>query len=114
MATLPHAAPRMVRPMPNYPGVAVVKTAAIKSSMVAAALVGDTARATMLAALMGGQALTASELAARADFQIHRQRTSNQARSLMDHAARAASITGPADGDAPRASTVSPCWRISI
>src|SRR5258708_26832715 len=31
-----------------------------------AALVGDTARATMLSALMGGQALTASELAARA------------------------------------------------
>ena len=31
-----------------------------------AALVGDTTRATMLAALMGGQALTASELAARA------------------------------------------------
>ena len=31
-----------------------------------AALVGDTARATILAALMGGQALTASELAARA------------------------------------------------
>jgi len=31
-----------------------------------AALVGDTARATMLAALMGGQALTASELAAAA------------------------------------------------
>ena len=31
-----------------------------------AALVGDTARATMLAALMGGQALTASELAALA------------------------------------------------
>lgn len=31
-----------------------------------AALVGDTARATMLAALMGGQALTASELALRA------------------------------------------------
>lgn len=31
-----------------------------------AALVGDTARATMLAALMSGQALTASELAARA------------------------------------------------
>jgi len=44
---------------------------AISSRMVAAAnmvevaaLVGDTARATMLAALMGGQALTASELAA--------------------------------------------------
>jgi DNA-binding transcriptional ArsR family regulator len=31
-----------------------------------AALVGDTARVTMLSALMGGQALTASELAARA------------------------------------------------
>src|SRR3954463_15692689 len=31
-----------------------------------AALVGDTARATMMSALMGGQALTASELAARA------------------------------------------------
>jgi DNA-binding transcriptional ArsR family regulator len=31
-----------------------------------AALVGDTARATILSALMGGQALTASELAARA------------------------------------------------
>jgi hypothetical protein len=29
----------------------------------AAALVGDTARATILAALMGGQALTGSELA---------------------------------------------------
>lgn len=45
----------------------------IASGMVAAAnmvevaaLVGDTARATMLSALMGGQALTASELAARA------------------------------------------------
>jgi Helix-turn-helix domain len=33
-----------------------------------AALVGDTARATMLSALMGGQALTASELAARASI----------------------------------------------
>jgi DNA-binding transcriptional ArsR family regulator len=46
------------------------KGAAVKLPMVAAAnlvevaaLVGDTARATMLAALMGGQALTASELA---------------------------------------------------
>jgi DNA-binding transcriptional ArsR family regulator len=45
----------------------------IESCMVAAAnmvevaaLVGDTARATMLSALMGGQALTASELATRA------------------------------------------------
>ena len=33
-----------------------------------AALVGDTARATMLAALMGGQALTASELASLANI----------------------------------------------
>jgi DNA-binding transcriptional ArsR family regulator len=47
-----------------------VRIAAVKSRMVAdanmvevAALVGDTARATMLAALMGGQALTATELA---------------------------------------------------
>jgi len=53
--------------------LAGVKIVAIKSPMVAAAnmvevaaLVGDTARATMLAALMSGQALTASELAARA------------------------------------------------
>lgn len=53
--------------------LAADKTVAIKSSMVAAAnmvevaaLVGDTTRATILAALMSGQALTASELAARA------------------------------------------------
>lgn len=39
---------------------------AAASMVEVAALVGDTARATMLAALMGGQALTASELAARA------------------------------------------------
>jgi DNA-binding transcriptional ArsR family regulator len=51
---------------------------AVKSDMVAAAnmvevaaLVGDTARATMLAALMGGQALTGSELA----FLAHVSRT---------------------------------------
>jgi DNA-binding transcriptional ArsR family regulator len=50
--------------------IAGVAAAAIKCGMVAAAnmvevaaLVGDTARATMLAALMGGQALTGSELA---------------------------------------------------
>src|ERR1700691_1644844 len=50
--------------------VAARHDAAITSGMVAAAnmvevaaLVGDTARATMLAALMGGQALTGSELA---------------------------------------------------
>src|SRR5271169_1794160 len=53
--------------------LAEAKIVAIKSPMVAAAnmvevaaLVGDTARATMLAALMSGQALTASELGARA------------------------------------------------
>lgn len=40
--------------------------AAAANMVEVAALVGDTARATMLAALMGGQALTASELAARA------------------------------------------------
>jgi DNA-binding transcriptional ArsR family regulator len=39
---------------------------AAASMVEVAALVGDTARATMLAALMNGQALTASELAARA------------------------------------------------
>jgi DNA-binding transcriptional ArsR family regulator len=39
---------------------------AAASMVEVAALVGDTARATMLAALMGGQALTASELAALA------------------------------------------------
>src|ERR1700687_433548 len=50
--------------------LAAAARAKIKSHMVAAAnrvevpaLVGDTARATMLAALMGGQALTSSELA---------------------------------------------------
>src|SRR5215218_9512798 len=40
--------------------------AAAANMVEVAALVGDTARATMLSALMGGQALTASELAARA------------------------------------------------
>ena len=46
-----------------------------------AALVGDTARATMLAALMGGQSLTGSELAYLARVsRLNRQRTSHQAR----------------------------------
>ena len=40
--------------------------AAAANMVEVAALVGDTARATMLAALMGGQALTGSELAALA------------------------------------------------
>jgi DNA-binding transcriptional ArsR family regulator len=54
-----------------------------------AALVGDTARATMLAALMGGQALTASELAALA--RISRSTTSGHLGKLA--AARLLSVT---------------------
>ena len=54
-----------------------------------AALVGDTARATMLAALMGGQALTASELAALA--RISRSTTSGHLGKLA--AARLISVT---------------------
>ncbi|MGB8895121.1 MAG: helix-turn-helix transcriptional regulator [Pseudolabrys sp.] len=67
--SLERAIKKLVRPLPNYcclPGF----TATVKCRMVAAAnmveiaaLVGDTARATMLAALLGGQALTGSELA---------------------------------------------------
>src|SRR6516162_9927456 len=47
-----------------------------------AALVGDTARATMLAALMGGQALTASELAFLA--RISRPTASEHLAKLVD------------------------------
>ena len=54
-----------------------------------AALVGDTARATMLAALMGGQALTASELAALA--RISRSTASGHLGKLT--AARLLSVT---------------------
>ncbi len=46
-----------------------------------AALVGDTARATMLSALMGGQALTASELAAHA--RISRSTASGHLKKLV-------------------------------
>src|SRR5262245_57581461 len=56
--------------MPNYFRLICVTVSAIGLRMVAAAnlvevaaLVGDTARATMLNALMGGQSLTATELA---------------------------------------------------
>ena len=63
----------MVRPIPNYHRLPMARGARYAGAMVAAAnlvevaaLVGDTARATMLAALMGGQALTSSELAALA------------------------------------------------
>ncbi len=54
-----------------------------------AALVGDTARATMLAALMGGQALTASELAALA--RISRSTASGHLGKLLG--ARLLSVT---------------------
>src|SRR5207237_8921342 len=61
---------RTVRPMPNCFSIDMLPVSAIGLRMVAAAnlvevaaLVGDTARATMLAALMGGQSLTATELA---------------------------------------------------
>src|SRR4051794_36470394 len=47
-----------------------------------AALVGDTARATMLAALMGGQALTATELAYLA--RVSRPTASEHLRKLVD------------------------------
>jgi DNA-binding transcriptional ArsR family regulator len=49
------------KPVPTFPEHALMVAAA--NMVEVAALVGDTARATMLAALMGGQALTASELA---------------------------------------------------
>src|SRR3954467_13343880 len=56
--------------MPNYFPIDALPASAIGLGMVAAAnlvevaaLVGDTARATMLNALMGGQSLTATELA---------------------------------------------------
>src|SRR5262245_58746666 len=47
-----------------------------------AALVGDTARATMLAALMGGESLTASELAFLA--RVSRPTASEHLRKLVD------------------------------
>jgi DNA-binding transcriptional ArsR family regulator len=47
----------------NGPAAVACAMAAAANMVEVAALVGDTARATMLAALMGGQALTGSELA---------------------------------------------------
>src|SRR5205807_4932747 len=67
-----HAACRspLVWSRPNHRGLPTALCGRYSRTMVAAAnmvevaaLVGDTARATILAALMGGQALTASELA---------------------------------------------------
>jgi DNA-binding transcriptional ArsR family regulator len=63
--------------------------AAAANMVEVAALVGDTARATMLAALMGGQALTASELAALA--RISRSTASGHLGKLT--AARLLSVT---------------------
>jgi DNA-binding transcriptional regulator LsrR (DeoR family) len=54
-----------------------------------AALVGDTARATILAALMGGQALTGSELAFRA--RISRPTASEHLTKLVE--ARLVAVT---------------------
>jgi DNA-binding transcriptional ArsR family regulator len=54
----------------ELPSIDMLPVSAIRLRMIAAAnlvevaaLVGDTARATMLSALMGGQSLTATELA---------------------------------------------------
>jgi DNA-binding transcriptional ArsR family regulator len=57
-----------------------------------AALVGDTARATMLAALMGGQALTSSELAALAH--ISRPTASGHLGQLVDAQLLAVTASG--------------------
>ena len=74
-----------------------------------AALVGNTARATILSALMGGQALTAGELAARANFQIHCQRT-------YDEAGRRPAARGDTETPQPLLSHRSQwprCWKAS-
>jgi DNA-binding transcriptional ArsR family regulator len=56
--------PAELPPVVEQPAPAVISPMVAAANMVeVAALVGDTARATILAALMGGQALTASELA---------------------------------------------------
>lgn len=60
IASVPAELPRLAEPLVE----AVIFLMVAAANMVeVAALVGDTARATILAALMGGQALTASELA---------------------------------------------------
>src|SRR3981189_3440760 len=60
IASVPAELPRLAEPLAE----AVISPMVAAANMVeVAALVGDTARATILAALMGGQALTGSELA---------------------------------------------------
>jgi predicted ArsR family transcriptional regulator len=77
-----------------------------------AALVGDTTRATMLAALMGGQALTASELADLAH--VSRATASGHLAKLAaagaGSPARAESVASSGPGPAPGApaATASP------
>jgi DNA-binding transcriptional ArsR family regulator len=70
-------------------GAITFRMTAAANMVEVAALVGDTARATMLAALMGGQALTASELAALAH--ISRSTASGHLGKLT--AARLLSVT---------------------
>src|SRR4051812_42643626 len=71
IALLPRTRAWMVRWRPNCRccqvtyGPVTLRMVAAANMVEVAALVGDTTRATMLAALMDGQALTASELAAR-------------------------------------------------
>ena len=76
-----------------------------------AALVGDTARATMLNALMGGQSLTATELAYCAN--VSRSTASGHLSELV--AARLLTVTRSAAsaiiGSRPRWSRQ--CWRAS-
>src|ERR1700674_2898308 len=87
---------RSVRRRPNYRLLADPAATAVRLHMVAAAnmveaaaLVGDTARATMLAALMGGQSLTGSELAFLAH--ISRSTASEPLAKLVD--ARLVAVT---------------------
>ena len=60
IASVPAELPRLAEPLA---GAVIFPMVAAANMVEVAALVGDTARATILAALMGGQALTASELA---------------------------------------------------
>jgi DNA-binding transcriptional ArsR family regulator len=79
---------RSVRCAPNPRSLRAIAVRAVASGMVAtanlvevAALVGDTARATMLAALMGGQSLTGGELAFLAS--VSRSTTSEHLAKLV-------------------------------
>ena len=60
IASVPAELPRLAEPLA---GAVIFPMVAAANMVEVAALVGDTARATILAALTGGQALTASELA---------------------------------------------------